>query len=146
MKGGSKMYSAKEAAEMTGLSTATLRYYEKEKLLPPISRTIQKYRKYSDEDIEWIKMIQCMRMANIPIQSIKQYVSLLIQGGTTLEQRYIMVQEHMEDIKNQIVNLQNALALTQSKLSFYEELLKKPMHQNVTYVEEWKMFNHGGKF
>ena len=46
------MYSAKEAAEITGLSTATLRYYEKEKLLPPIARTTQKYRQYSDEDIE----------------------------------------------------------------------------------------------
>ena len=90
-------------------------------------------------------MIQCMRMANIPIQSIKQYVSLLIQGGTTLEQRYIMVQEHMEDIKSQIANLQSALVLTQSKLAFYKNLLKEPMHQNITYVEEWKMFNHGGR-
>ena len=137
------MYSAKEAAEITGLSTATLRYYEREKLLPKIARSSSKYRQYTDEDIEWIKMIQCMRMANIPIQSIKRYVSLLIQGGTTLEQRYIMVQEHMEDIKSQIANLQSALVLTQSKLAFYENLLKEPMHQNIAYVEEWKMFSHG---
>jgi len=139
------MYSAKEAAEITGLSTATLRYYEREKLLPQIARSSSKYRQYTDEDIEWIKMIQCMRMANIPIQSIKQYVSLLIQGGTTLKQRYVMVQEHVEDIKSQIANLQTALALTQSKLAFYENLLKEPMYQNITYVEEWKMFNHGGR-
>ena len=66
------MYSAKEAAEITGLSTATLRYYEREKLIPQITRTDQKYRQYTDTDIEWIKMIQCMRMANIPIRSIKQ--------------------------------------------------------------------------
>jgi DNA-binding transcriptional MerR regulator len=74
------MYSAKEAAEITGLSTATLRYYEREKLIPQITRTDQKYRQYTDTDIEWIKMIQCMRMANIPIRSIKQYVELLIQA------------------------------------------------------------------
>ena len=74
------MYSAKEAAKITGLSTATLRYYEKEKLLPQIARNSQRYRRYTDEDIEWIKMIQCMRMANIPIHSIKDYVSLLIRG------------------------------------------------------------------
>lgn len=139
------MYSAKEAAEITGLSTATLRYYEKEHLLPQIRRSDQKYRQYTDEDIEWIRMIQCMRKANIPIQSIKEYVSLLIQGGKTLEQRYDMVQEHIENITNQIANLQKALALTQSKLAFYEKLLKKPLHQDITYVEEWKMFNHGGQ-
>ena len=137
------MYSAKEAAKITGLSTATLRYYEKEKLLPPIARNNQKYRQYTDEDIEWIKMIQCMRMANIPIHSIKEYVSLLIQGGETLEQRFVMVQNHMEDIKNQMTNLQNALVLTQKKLSFYEKILADSSYKKVTYREEWKLFNHG---
>ena len=137
------MYSAKEAAEITGLSTATLRYYEREKLIPQITRTDQKYRQYSDSDIEWIKMIQCMRMANIPIRSIKQYVELLIQGGKTLKQRYDMVQGHIKDIENQITNLQNALILTQKKLIFYGELIKEPSYKEITYMEEWKMFKHG---
>ena len=137
------MYSAKDAAKITGLSTATLRYYEKEKLLPQIARNRQKYRQYTDEDIEWIKMIQCMRIANIPIHSIKEYVSLLIQGGETLEQRFIMVQNHMEDIKKQMTNLQNAFDLTQKKLLFYEKLLADSSYKNISYKEEWKLFNHG---
>ena len=137
------MYSAKEAAEMTGLSTAALRYYEKEQLLPQIARNDQKYRQYAEEDIEWIKMIQCMRRANIPIQSIKEYVALLIQGGETLEQRYVMVQNHMKDIKNKMTNLQNAFILTQKKLSFYEKLLEDSSYKNTSYREEWKLFNHG---
>ena len=137
------MYSAKEAAEITGLSTATLKYYEREKLIPQITRTDQKYRQYTDTDIEWIKMIQCMRMANIPIRSIKQYVELLIQGGKTLKQRYDMVQGHIKDIENQITNLQNALILTQKKLIFYGELLQDPSYKEITYMEEWKMFKHG---
>lgn len=138
------MYSAKETSEITGLSTAALRYYEKEKLLPPIARNSQKYRQYTDEDIEWIKMIQCMRMANIPIQSIKEYVSLLVQGGETLEQRFVMVQNHMKDIKNQMANLQNALNLTQKKLSFYENLLTDSSYKNMSYNEEWKLFQSTG--
>ena len=137
------MYSAKEAAEITGLSTATLRYYEREKLIPQITRTDQKYRQYADTDIEWIKMIQCMRMANIPIRSIKQYLELLIQGGKTLKQRYDMVQGHIKDIENQITNLQNALILTQKKLIFYGELIQEPSYKEITYMEEWKMFKHG---
>lgn len=137
------MYSAKEAAEITGLSTAALRYYEKEKLLPQIARNRQKHRQYTDEDIEWVKMIQCMRTANIPIHSIKEYVSLLIIGGETLEHRYIMVQNHMEDIKNQMANLQKAFILTQKKLSFYEKLLENPSHKKISYREEWSLFNHG---
>ena len=78
------MYSAEEAAEITGLSAATLRYYEREGLLPQIAGSGSKYRQYTDEDIERIKMIQCMRMANMPIQSIKQYVSLLMPQEETV--------------------------------------------------------------
>lgn len=138
------MYSAKEAAAITGLSTATLRYYEKEKLLPQISRTTQKYRQYSDDDIEWIKMIQCLRMANVPIRSIKEYVALLRQGGKTLKERYIMTQNYKKDIEKQMADLKNALSLTQNKLSFYEKLLKAPQSKDMTYLEEWNLFKNGG--
>ena len=139
------MYSAKETAEMTGVSTATLRYYEKEQLLPQIARTSQKYRQYSDIDIEWIRMIQCLRKANVPIRSIKQYIALFILGGETLEERYSMIQEYKADIENQIRHLQNALDLTQSKLLFYERLLEEPKRKSLTYLEEWKLFQNGGQ-
>ena len=139
------MYSAKEAAEMTGLTTATLRYYEKEQLLPAIERTEQRYRKYSDTDIEWIKMVQCLRMANVPIRSIREYILLLTQGGRTISQRRIMVQEYIDDLHSQMANLQNALALTKKKLAFYEKLLQKPAAQDLTYLEEWNLFKSKGE-
>lgn len=139
------MYSVKEAAAMTGLSTATLRYYEKEKLLPQISRTNQKYRQYSDDDIEWIEMIQCLRRANVPIRSIKEYVLLLRQGGKTLRERYVMAQNYKKDIERQIANLEIAFSLTQNKLSFYEGLLKNPSSKDMTDLEEWHLFKNGGR-
>ena len=83
------------------------------------------------------------RIANIPIHSIKNYVSLLIQGGETLEQRFVMVQNHMEDIKKQMTYLQNAFDLTQKKLLFYEKLLADSSYKEMSYKEEWKLFNHG---
>lgn len=138
------MYSTKEAAEITGLTTATLHYYEKEQLLPPISRTAHQYRRYSDTDIEWITMIQCLRTANVPIRSIRKHIQLLTEGGKTISQRSRMVQEYIDDLRNQISNLQNALALTKKKLAFYQELLQEPAAQNLTYLEEWDLFNRKG--
>lgn len=144
-KGGFEMYSAKETAEMTGLTTATLRYYEKEQLLPAIERTEQRYRQYSDTDIEWIKMVQCLRMANVPIRSIREYILLLTQGGKTISQRRLMVQEYIDDLHSQMANLQNALALAEKKLVFYEELLQSPSAQDLTYLEEWNLFKSKGE-
>ena len=138
------MYSAKEAAEMTGLTTATLRYYEKEQLLPVIERTEQRYRQYSDTDIEWIKMVQCLRMANVPIRSIREYILLLTRGRKTISQRRLMVQKYIDNLHNQMANLQNALALTEKKLAFYEELLRSPSAQDLTYLEERNLFKSQG--
>ena len=41
-------------------------------------------------------------------------------------------------------DLKNALALTQSKLMFYQEILKQPCGNNMTYLEEWHSFKNGG--
>lgn len=138
------MYSAKEAAKITGLSTAALRYYEKEELLPPIARTAQNYRQYSEEDIEWIQMIQCLRRANVPIHAIKEYAALLRQGGKTLKARYAMAQSYQQDLEKQMADLKNASALVQSKLSFYEALLEEPINEAMTYLDEWRLFKNKG--
>lgn len=134
------MYSAKEAAAITGLTTAALRYYEKEHLLPPIHRTDQRHRRYSDGDIAWINMIRCLRMAKVPIRSIRDYVLLLTQGGQTLPQRRRMVQAYTDDLRGQMAALQRALDLAEAKLAFYDQLLQTPAPQALTYLEEWALF------
>lgn len=138
------MYSAKEAAEMTGLTTAALRYYEKEQLLPPISRNGQRYRRYSETDIEWISMVRCLRMANVPVRSIRKYIQLLAQGGQTIPQRRRMVQKYIDGLCSQMADLQKALALAEKKSAFYEELMQMPAAQDLTYREEWDLFRRKG--
>ena len=56
-----------------------------------------------------------------------------------------MVQENIDDLHSQMVNLQNALALTEKKLVFYEELLQSPSAQDLTYLEEWNLFKSKGE-
>lgn len=138
------MYSAKEAAKITGLSTATLRYYEKENLLSPIKRNEQGYRDYSDADIEWINMIQCLRSANVPIKSIKKYIALLLQGSETLVERLSIVKEYRESLINELEYIRVALKLAKSKQEFYEELLQNHSSYNFSYLEEWELFKKRG--
>ena len=90
-------------------------------------------------------MVQCLRLANVPIRSIREYILLLTQGGRTISQRRLMVQEYIDDLHSQMDNLQNALALTKKKLAFYEELLQKPATQDLTYLEEWNLFKSKGE-
>ncbi|MDR1249434.1 MAG: MerR family transcriptional regulator, partial [Treponema sp.] len=76
-----------EVAEQYGLSTDTLRYYERVGLIPPVRRGKGGIRDYSDKDIEWVGFIKCMRIANIPIEVLKEYVNLFKKGEDTRESR-----------------------------------------------------------
>ena len=63
----------------------------------------------------------------------------------TISQRRSMVQEYINDLHSQMANLQSALALTEKKLAFYDELLQTPAAQDLTYLEEWNLFKSKGE-
>lgn len=132
-------YTSKEASEITELSTTTLRYYEMEGLIPRIVRNKSGDREYSSEDLEWVEMIKCLRLANVHIRSIKVYVSLLQQGGITINERIQLVEEYKINMMKEMENIQNALNLVNKKLSFYEKI-KNENCINLTYLDEWRMF------
>lgn len=90
-------------------------------------------------------MVQCLRMANVPIRSIREYILLLTQGGKTISQRRFMVQKYIDNLHSQMENLQSALVLTEKKLAFYDELLQTPTAQDLTYLEEWDLFKSKGE-
>jgi len=69
-------YTIDEAAAQTGLSKHTLRYYEREGLLPPISKASSGHRRYTDDDIGWVRFLQLLRATGMPIREAKEFVTL----------------------------------------------------------------------
>jgi len=137
-------YTAGKAAAKLGLTKDGLRYYEKEGLLPPISRNKSGHRVYSESDIEWIFLIRCMRDADMPISKVKEYVSLLIDcGGESIPQRREILNEHKKILIEKIVALQNLQGLIEKKLEFYDDALSSDNPRAVRcmdYAQEWEQF------
>ncbi|MBY9078132.1 MerR family transcriptional regulator [Paenibacillus sp. HN-1] len=98
-----------QVANQFGLTAATLRYYERIGLIPPINRRNNGIRDYSQEDIYWIEFIKCMRDAGITIESLIEYTALFSEGDETLKARKeILVSERTKLIErreeiNQII-------------------------------------------
>lgn len=133
-------YMANEVAKITGLTVATLRYYEREGLLPKIKRNERNSRVYTQSDIEWIDMIICLRSADLPIREIKKYIALLAQGGITMNERMEIVKSYKMKLEEKINNMQTALTLVNNKLQFYSVFSKKENIRDLTYVDEWNEF------
>ena len=114
-----------EASEQSGLSVDTLRYYEKIGLLPPITRTHGGLRAYTEADIKRIDFIKCMRTAGLPIDVLTEYFELVEQGDETIEARKEILQTQRTRLVAMMAELQETLALLNSKIEGYEnELLQ----------------------
>ena len=118
-------YSIGQVAKKTGLSVHTLRYYEKEGLLPFIRKTSSGLRVFSDDDINWLGMIECLKATGMPLKGIKQYIDWYHQGDSTLSQRLAMFQQQEQNIKAKIQELNTNLAKIQYKIRLYDAAVKQ---------------------
>jgi DNA-binding transcriptional MerR regulator len=113
-------YSIKEVAEKFKISPHTLRYYEKEGLLPAIQRTDKGLRLYNDVDLEWLQLIYCMRATGMSIAYIKNYVDLCRLGEDTVSERRQIILKQKEIIEAHLKEYRNFLKMVNKKLSAYD--------------------------
>ena len=118
-------YSIGQVAQKTGLSTHTLRYYEKEGLLPFVKKSGSGLRIFSDSDLGWLAMIECLKETGMPLKGIKQYIDWFIEGDSTLQNRLDMFRAKKTHIEEQIAQLQKHMEKINYKIKLYEEAVKK---------------------
>jgi DNA-binding transcriptional MerR regulator len=111
-----------EAAEATGLSAHTLRYYERIGLVSPVGRASSGHRRYTENDLRWIGFLNCLRSTGMPISRMQEYAALLRQGDSTLEQRVALLADHRASVLAEIESLQRHLVMVDEKIRRYEEL------------------------
>ena len=114
-------YSIGQVAKKTGLGVHTLRYYEKEGLLPFVRKSGSGLRIYSDSDIGWLGMIECLKGTGMTLKGIKQYIDWYIEGDSTLEQRLEMFKRQKVKLEEQLAELQKNMAKIDYKISLYTE-------------------------
>ncbi len=113
-------YTIKQVSEMTGLSIPTIRYYDKEGLLPDLQRKESGYRVFSEQDLEAIDLIACFKESGLTIREIRHFMSLVKQGDVTLDERLAIFQIHIARLEEKLAAVQNALEHSRRTLAFYE--------------------------
>lgn len=109
-------YTIKQVAELTDLSTYTLRYYEKEGLLHFVGRNSTGRRVFTEDDLEWLGMIRCLKSTGMSIKQIKQFVDLSKEGDGTLKDRYTMLIEHRQQVLDDIQTMKKHLKKVEHKI------------------------------
>lgn len=112
-----------EVSRKYGLSADTLRYYEKEGLIPPVRRRENGLRDYSQQDCNWVEFIKCMRGAGLSIETLREYVRLFKQGNRTLQKRKNLLIKEREALQARIQEQQAVLKRLNYKIEIYEKQL-----------------------
>ena len=86
------MYSIGQVAEMFGLPISTLRYYDKQGLFPNMER-VSGIRKFSEAEIEALRVIECLKKAGMEIKDIRQFMDWCVEGPATYPQRKAMFED-----------------------------------------------------
>jgi DNA-binding transcriptional MerR regulator len=114
-----------EAAERTGLTPDTLRYYEKDGLLVrPVLRVSSGHRRYSEDDVGWIVLVTRLRSTGMPIRDVRRYADLVRAGDGTENARLELLRAHRESVLARLAEVQDHLAAVDFKIALYEDRLK----------------------
>lgn len=118
-------FTIKEASEKVGMSSHTIRFYEKQGLLPLLKRDETGYRSFSDHDIEWLDFISCLRKTDIPITELKKIMDLTLEGNHTIQERKVILLAHREAMLEKQRELDLAFKKIEKKLRYFDDLEKK---------------------
>lgn len=110
-------YTIRTMAARCGMTTHTLRYYERVGLIQPVGRAHNGHRRYSDADEAWLKFLHCMRKTNMPIRQMQRYAALRAKPEETVLERRKILEEHRAIIGAQIASLQEAHTMLTQKIA-----------------------------
>ncbi len=113
-------YTPAEAAEKTGLTLDTLRYYERSGLLSDVERTSGGRRVYTDAHLGWIDVLVCLRRTGMPIRQIQRFVGSTGQHSPAVRLR--ILEEHRADVLREMDEQRRALGVIDGKIDAYRRL------------------------
>ncbi len=109
------------AVELTGLTADTLRYYERDGLmLSPVGRSSTGQRRYTESDLEWVRMVTRLRATGMPIREVRHYASLVRTGSGNEADRLDLLLSHRRAVLEQLAEVQAHLAAIDHKIAIYE--------------------------
>lgn len=116
-------YTIRQVSEKTGLGAYVLRYYEREGLLPHIQRSEGGIRYYTDEDLDVLGLICCLKKTGMQLREIRSFVQLSERGPETLRERCDILRQQRDNVRTKMDEMQKNYEKVSRKLEYFTALL-----------------------
>jgi DNA-binding transcriptional MerR regulator len=115
-------YSIRQAAQRTGLSAHTLRWYERIGLIDPVERDSFGYRVYTEELLVWLQFLHVLRSTGMGIEQMQAFVELVRKGESTKGEQIELLNDHREALKEQMESLEGFLMMLEAKIKEFQSV------------------------
>lgn len=113
-------YTIGEVANMIGVATSTLRYYDREGLLPTVSRSSGGIRVFTETELDTLKVVECLKSTGMPIKDIKNFLDWCQEGDNSLEKRRDLFYERKAVVEKQMKELEKIMDMIKYKCWYYD--------------------------
>lgn len=113
-------YTIGQVAKRMGITTHTLRFYDKEGLLPHVRKNSVGIRRFSEDDLNWLGVLECLKSTGLQLKDIKHYLDLCRQGNASLPERMDIFLRQKKRIEEQMAALQQNMEKIKFKIKYYE--------------------------
>lgn len=117
------LYTIGEMAKKLHVAPSTLRYYDKQGLLPFVERSKGGIRMFSEEDFSVLSVIECLKKTGMSLKDIKTFIEWCMEGDSTIEQRLMLIERQREAVLTQMAQIQDTLDTLSYKKWYYETAL-----------------------
>ena len=117
------MYTIGQVSEMFNIPISTLRYYDKEGVFPGMERK-SGIRKFSENEIEALRVIECLKASGLEIREIKQFMEWTTEGSSTYSQRKQLFETRLKKVEEEMNNLQKTMDMLKYKCWYYENAIQ----------------------
>lgn len=114
------LYTVGEMAKKLGVPASTLRYYDKEGLLPFVERSSSGIRMFKDTDFEWLQIIGCLKKTGMQLVDIKYFIEMAMLGDETIDDRLELIIKQKQAVKQQIDELNSTMKTLDFKEWYYK--------------------------
>lgn len=120
-----------EVSEMFHLPISTLRYYDKEGFFPDLKRK-GNIRYFSDNEIEALRVIECLKKSGLEIKDIKQFFIWVTEGSSSYSKRKKLFENRKSAVEEEIKQLEKILAMLKFKCWYYETAMTDGNKDRIT--------------
>lgn len=124
------MYTIGQVSKMFGLPVSTLRYYDKQGLFHNLKR-VSGRREFGDNELETLRVIECLKKAGLEIKDIKLFMDWCAEGSATYQKRLELFKQRREALKSEIAQMNRVLEMLKFKCWYYEEAVRDGSEERV---------------